>query len=122
MPKSSHGAFTRTTKISGFAVADATGIKGPLPGEGASVTAQILDGAKLMYETSVGLNWTLNYHCRVILDYTYIWAPHMTCDATTGVCSGGLLTGGNSENVDLTQKNKVAKSEHELGLRFIFRI
>jgi phosphate-selective porin len=117
-----HGAFTSVSKVAAFTAADATGIKGPLPAEGASVNAQVLDGAKLMYETTVGLNWTLNYHCRVQLDYTYLVAPKASYDAATGRWTDGLLTGGNSENADLTTKNKVVKSEHEVGVRFIFRI
>lgn len=121
VPEKYHSAFT-VTKVPGYAVADATGIKGPLPAEGGSVNAAVLDGAKLLYETTFGVNWTLNYHARIQLDYTYMVAPKAQCDAAAGTCTAGIVTGGNSDNADALTKNRHARSEHELGLRFIFRI
>jgi hypothetical protein len=56
-----------------------------------------------------------------MLDYGYLLAPHYTEDAS-GVGSQGLISGGNSENADVIAKNKNVKSEHEIGLRIIFRI
>ncbi|HEY3359287.1 MAG TPA: porin [Polyangia bacterium] len=122
VPEKYHAGFFDAQKVKGYAVADATGIKGPLPAEGASVNAAVLDGAKLMYELTLGVNWTLNYHCRVMLDYGYLLAPHYSYDPATSTGSAGIVSGGNSENADITTKNRNVKSEHEVGLRFIFRI
>ncbi|HEY3353971.1 MAG TPA: porin [Polyangia bacterium] len=123
VPQKYHGAFADVTPVSvkGYTTADATGIKGPVPAEGASITAAVFDGAKLMYELTLGANWTLNYHCRVQADYTYLVAPNFRTDAA-GNGVGGIVTGANAENLDALQKNQQKRSVHELGVRFIFRI
>jgi phosphate-selective porin len=121
VPRKHHAGMFDTTKVAGYALADNTGIKGPLPAEGASVNAAVIDGARLMYEVTLGVNWTLNYHARVMLDYGYLIAPHYAEEAG-GAGSQGLISGGNSESADVIAKNKNIKSEHEVGLRLIFRI
>jgi phosphate-selective porin len=93
-------------------------LKGPAPGENGSVKIQVLDGAPKLYEMTLGLNWTMNYHFRVQLDYIYLWAPSF--DATKK--TGGIISGGNSDLYDATVKNTQVKSEHTVGMRFIMRI
>jgi hypothetical protein len=108
----------RSVKVSGYRPADLAGLAGPAPGEGASVNAAVLDGAPTLYEATIGLNWTMNYHLRVQLDYTYIWAPDF--DAAKG--TGGIISAGGSDLADPIKKNRVVHAEHEVGFRFIFRI
>lgn len=93
-------------------------LKGSAVGEGASVTAAVLDGAPAFYEATAGVNWFLSYNARVMLNYTYQWAPAFDADKK----SGGIVSAGNSELGDATLKNKQVGSEHFVGLRFIFRI
>ncbi len=121
IPERYRSGLFGATKVSGFTAADATGIKGPLPAEGASVNAAVLDGASEMLEGTFGINWALNYHLRIMLDYTYLVAPSYAVDAKGNV-SGGLVAGAASESGDVTTKNQQVQRIHEIGLRFIFRI
>ncbi|MFH0901490.1 MAG: porin [Pseudomonadota bacterium] len=119
VPDDDHALFTATSKVTGFAPEDDTGIKGPLPAAGgATVTAVVLDGARELHEATFGLNWTINYHARLLLDYTYLFVPDFD-DATK---TGGLVSGGSSENSDPTTKNSQVGSAHFFGARLIMRI
>jgi phosphate-selective porin len=109
-----------TQKVAGYKAADFTDpnnkLAGAAPGEGASVNAAVLEGASKLYEITGGVNWTMNFHLRLQLNYVYIWAP----DYVEG--KNGIISAGNSELSDATLKNKIVKSEHMLGFRFIMRI
>jgi len=117
-------ALFESQKVAGYAAADFTDpnakLAGAAVGEGASVTAAVLEGAPTLYEVTVGANWTMNYHLRLMLNYTYLYAPDY--DATSGTSRHGIVSGGNSDLYDATLKNRLVKSEHMLGFRFIFRI
>jgi phosphate-selective porin len=108
-------------KVSGFAAKDFADpdakLAGPAPAEGGSVTAAILEGAPKLYEITGALNWTMNYHLRVQLDYVYLWAPDYELGGKHGIVSAG-----NSDLADVTLKNKLVKAEHMLGFRIIMRI
>lgn len=103
---------------SDFASSGDAALKGPAVGEGASVTAAVLDGAPQFYEATAGVNWMLSYNARVMLNYTFQWAPAFDADQK----SGGIVSAASSELSDATLKNKQVGSEHFVGLRFIFRI
>jgi len=109
-------------KVKGFSAADVAGVKGPAPGDGASLNAAVLEGAPKLYEVSGGLNWTLGYNVRLMLDYTYLWAPDYYVDAKDKKGKSGIVSAGNSDLFDPTVKNKAVESEHMVGLRFITRI
>jgi phosphate-selective porin len=112
--------FDKDTKTSGYK-ASALGLSGTAAsGEGGSVTPAVLEGAQRLYEVTGGVNWTLNYHARWQLNYTYLWAPRFEDGGEKE--KGGIISGGNSELWDATVKNRMVKSEHSLGLRIIFRI
>jgi phosphate-selective porin len=102
-------------KATDFADPDAK-LAGPAPGDGASVTAAVLEGAPKLFELTGGVNWTMSYHLRVQLNYVYIWAP----DYTQG--TNGIVSAGNSDLSDVTLKNKIVGSEHMLGFRLMIRI
>jgi phosphate-selective porin len=108
----------RSVKVAGYRSTDLSGLAGPAPGEGASVNAAVLDGAPTLYEATIGLNWTMNYHLRIQLDYTYIWAPDFDAAKSTG----GIISAGSSNLSDPLKKNRMVHAEHELGFRFICRI
>jgi phosphate-selective porin len=107
-------------KVAGYRSGDFTDpnakLAGAAAGDGASVTAAALEGASKLYEITGGVNWTMNYHLRVQLNYVYLWAP----DYAEG--KNGIISAGNSELSDTTLKNKIVKSEHMLAFRFIMRI
>ncbi len=109
-----------TKKVQAFPPADFVGadgkssLAGPAPGEGASLNAAVLEGARRLYEVTLGLNWTLNAHARLQLNYLYLWDPE---DGPSGIVSAGR-----SDLNDLLRKNRLIKSEHTLGVRLIFRI
>lgn len=109
-----------TKKVKAFAPSDFVGadgtssLAGLVPGEGASLNAAILEGAHRLYEVTLGLNWTLNAHARLQLNYMYLWDPE---DGPSGIVSAGR-----SDLNDLTKKNRLVKSEHTLGVRLIFKI
>lgn len=117
-------ALFDTQKVSGYAAADFTDpsakLAGAATGEGASVTAAVLEGAPTLYEVTLGANWTMNYHLRLMLNYTYLYAPDY--DGSSGTSKHGIVSGGNSDLHDVTVKNRLVKSEHMLGFRFIIRI
>jgi phosphate-selective porin len=117
-------ALFDTAKVAGYATTDFTDpnakLAGAATGEGASVTAAVLEGAPTLYEVTVGANWTMNYHFRLMLNYTYLYAPDF--DASSGSSKHGIVSGGNSDLYDTTIKNKLVKSEHMLGFRCIIRI
>jgi phosphate-selective porin OprO and OprP len=104
------------TKVKGYTAADFTSPAPPTPGAGNSVNAAVLDGASKVYEATVGLNWTMNYNFRVLLNYTYLWDP----DYVAG--KNGIVSGGNSNMWDVTVKNTLVETEQMIALRFIFRI
>ena len=105
-----------TVRVNGFTAADFPAPPPVVVGEGGSVTAAVLEGAPEAREVSLGLNWTMNYNFRILFDWTYIWAPEYADG------KNGIVSGGNSELADLTEKNRIVESEHMLGMRFIFRI
>ncbi|MBI5525654.1 MAG: hypothetical protein HY897_04915 [Deltaproteobacteria bacterium] len=118
-------ALFESQKVKGFSAADfdpASPLKGPAPGDGASVNAAVVDGAPKLYEVSGGLNWTLGYNVRLMLDYTYLWAPDYYVDAKDKKGKSGIISAGNSDLYGATLKNKAVESEHMIGLRFITRI
>jgi phosphate-selective porin len=103
-------------RVHGFTASDFSGAAPPTPGAGSSVNASVLDGAPKLDEVTVGLNWTMNYNFRVLLDWTYLWAP----DFENG--KGGIVSGGNSELSDPALKNTMVEKEHMIAVRFICRI
>lgn len=108
-------ALFDTAKVRGFGPADiGEDLMGPCPGEGAQVKASVLEGAWKVYELTAGLNWTLNAHARLQLNYMYIWDPE---DGPSGIVSAGR-----SDLADLTVKNRLVKYEHSLGVRLIFKL
>lgn len=89
----------------------------PIPvGAGNSVTASVLQGTTRAREMTVGVNWTMNYYFRIVLDFTTIKA----LDFEEG--RSGIVSGGSSELADPTVKNRLVEQEHMAGIRFIVRI
>jgi phosphate-selective porin len=115
----SDGLFT-TTRVPGWKTSDFTDpqnkLAGAAPGEGASVNAAVVQGTSKLYEITAGLNWTMNHHLRIQLDYTTTWVPNFVDG------KNGIVSAGNSELSDTTKKNKIVESEHMIALRTIFRI
>ncbi len=120
------GRFSRTVsstslfaseRVNGYAAAD---FSSPVVavGEGMSVNATVLDGAPLLYEGTVGLNWTMNHHFRIQVDGTYLWAPRFDEQAGTG----GLVSAGNSDSAKALSKYRQLEREWSVGARFIVRI
>ncbi|MFH1176922.1 MAG: porin [Acidobacteriota bacterium] len=105
-----------SAKVNGFTAADFTDTPPPTPGDGSSVNAAVVEGARKVYEATLGVNWTMNYNLRIQLDFTTIWAP----DFVPG--KNGIVSGGNSDLADPTIKNTLVEKEHMVGMRFIFRI
>jgi phosphate-selective porin OprO and OprP len=110
-------------KVKGFAAATdftdpSNKLAGPAPGEGSSVTAAIFEGASTLYEMTFGVNWTMNYHLRLMLDYTFLYAGDW--DKYNGAY--GVISAGNSEQTDPNRKSRQVHSEHNVGLRLILRI
>lgn len=109
-----------TIKVKAFKPDDFVGpdgtssLAGPAPGQGATLNAAVLEGAHRLYEVTAGLNWTLNAHARLQMNYMYLWDPE---DGPSGIVSAGR-----SDLNDLTKKNRLVKSEHTFGLRLIFKI
>jgi len=97
-------------KVSGFK--DVDGKDGI--GSTSSVNASVLEGAYRLYEVTGGVSWTMNQFVRLQLNYTYLWDPTDS--------QNGIVSAGGSDLSDITKKNKLIKSEHFLGLRFIFKI
>ena len=85
-------------------------------GSGESVKAAVLQGAREVREVSIGVNWIVNHNLRLQLDFVSQWAPRFVAG------TDGIVSGGNSNLADRTEKNTLVEREHMAGLRFIFRI
>ena len=114
------GAFEVLARFSGHftdrALFDKAMVSGFDEGVGSksSANASVLEGAYRLYEVTGGVSWTMNQFVRLQLNYTYLWDPS---DSQNGIVSAGA-----SDLSDITKKNRLIKSEHFLGLRFIFKI
>lgn len=109
-------ALFDTVRVSGYS-GEQLGQGGPAPvGEGGAVTAAVLDGAWKAASATLGVNWTLNPSVRVQMEATEVWAREFQGG------KGGLISGGNSNLADPTQRNRQVEREFMLGMRFIFRI
>jgi len=109
-------ALFDTTSVGGFGASDLPGTGSPAIGEGATVTAAVLQGAPKLYETTLGVNWTTNRNLRTQLNLTWLWAPEFE-DGRFGIVSGG-----GSDLYDAMQKNRQVERELSVSLRLIFRM
>lgn len=83
---------------------------------GARVAASVLEGARRMYEITLGASWTLAYAVRLQVNFVHTWVPHFVAS------ENGIVSGASSEMADAARRNTLVPSESMLGARFIFRI
>lgn len=86
----------------------------PAVGTDESVTARILEGAPHVREITAGVNWTMNEFFRLMLDVTHLRAS----DPGPGE---GIVSAGNSDLADPTEKNRLIGSETMAAMRLQVR-
>jgi hypothetical protein len=86
-----------------------------------SLTASILDGAHLLNEVTVGLNWTVNPMVRIQMNDVFLWAP--TADRNSdGVNDNFLVSGVLTAQSDPDRKSRKSEWENAVMLRFILKL
>ena len=97
------------------------GYSGATPGAGNSVNATVLDGAHLVHELSLGLNWTLNPMVRIQINDVFLWAPASDRD-DDGENDNMLVSGAKSNQSDPDRKNRKLRWENAVMARLIFKL
>jgi len=111
-----------STRVAGYSPGDASlpdDYAGPTPGTGNSVGACVLDGAHLVHELSLGVNWALNPMVRIQVNDVFLWAPG------PGRADGGenkLVSGAKSNRSDPDLKYRKLGWENAVMLRLIFKL
>jgi len=99
--------------VDGF-TADELGDGAAPVGSGESVRASVLDGAAEVWETTLGVNWTVNTNLRLQLNLMSLWVPDPDVN-------GGILSAANSGLPDPSLRNRKVDRVLSAALRFIFR-
>ncbi len=110
------------TRVSGFQPGDdglPEGYTGATPGAGNSVGAAVLEGAHLVHEFSLGLNWTLNPMVRIQINDVFLWAP---APGNEGGNENMLVSGAKSNRSDPDLRYRKLRWENAVMLRLIFKL
>jgi len=111
-------------KVTGFSPGSPglpPGYGGATPGSANSLTASVLDGAHLVNEVTVGLNWTVNPMVRIQVNDVFLWAPSSDRNAD-GVNDNYLVSGALTAQSDPGRKFRKAEWENAVMLRFILKL